>query len=59
VQYHVLPFRFDLALIGRLTVRHHHPDLAAQVLLVETERSGTLPAKFAYVLSFIVGSPGK
>ena len=32
--------RVDLALVGRLSVRHHHADLPAQMLLIEAERLG-------------------
>src|SRR4029434_9930676 len=37
VQNGVLPFRPDLTLIGRLPVRHHHADRAAQMLFIEAE----------------------
>src|SRR6266516_160199 len=42
MQHRVFPFRFDMALIGRLPVRDHHSNPSAQMLFVKTERLSAL-----------------
>src|SRR5882724_7639972 len=40
MQHRVLPFRADTALVGRLRVRHHHPNLCPEMPLVVAEGLG-------------------
>jgi hypothetical protein len=42
VQDGVLELGFDTARLWRLAVRHHHADLAAEMLFIEAERVAAL-----------------